>query len=272
MADAIDFCLHNHRPDLANHLYKSEWPKLPLLKSCLDKKVAMQLFSSLDDTANYYFFLSQFINQGGNSERIPGCTEESFYEKHIEEINKEITQGNRLNKQDNRLRKICAEFYKQDRFIRLDFNGPMEEKILLDSLNQVPMKQLLADTSRVDYGVVKSMELLLRHASPEYLKEFKNAGLLMFYASNGLTSLEKYFDAVAYVTNYNYFPYDDMSGEENRAALNERRVGVGMLPVEFSPLFFKKYDNEMNYPDRTQRDRDELCEGLLKYLEIDLPN
>jgi len=65
-------------------------------------------------------------------------------------------------------------------------------------------------------------------------------------------------------------PYNEMSRPENQMLLDQRREEVGLLPIKFSPSFFKKSDNEMNFPNRTQADRDVLCDELLQYLNLEV--
>jgi len=141
---AIDFCCHNNRADLGYKLYQTEISDIPSLKSLLDRRQAMKLFSTMGQKEDYFISLNEFIQRRGKDSSVVIETDNAFYESHKKEIQLVIKKNQNFSNQH---------------------------------VNQLGIKSLLLDTFTVDYGLVQSMNILLRHAAPEYLKEFKNSGL-----------------------------------------------------------------------------------------------
>jgi len=269
IAGAIDLCAHNKYFDKAYEIYLVEKHNYPQLDNYINKLVAIKLFSEIGNTKLYEIALANFLYGGGEINSALKHTSDKFAKAHSDLI-LQIEQKNNhyLPEIEGEIEKITKLFLEQDRFIRTDYKGTKREKIILDSINQINLKVLINDKSSINYKLLPSLNLLLRHASKEYLDFFKSSGLLNHYSSNGLLPLERYYDAYGYVTGFEFFPYNSMSGKDNEKELNRRRKQVGLLPIKFSPLFYKKSDNELNFPNRTEKDRRELCDDLVKFLNI----
>jgi len=95
----------------------------------------------------------------------------------------------------------------------------------------------------------------MRHASPMYLKEYRDSGLLEHYASISLFSKEVHYSAVGYQNGALSIPETE-------------RKNAGLLPKKFSNFVISYMSMFSNYKDLSEYEKDSMSTELIRYIEL----
>lgn len=248
ISDGIETLCIIEQYDEALYLFDTYIKGHPEHYGYVERRVALNLFSHTNRVDDYFLFLERHFQEGGIYKILEYETPREFLIKHAAKIEEYAQRplDSTMTKKDSLL---IEDFLFHDQRIRRDTIMERPEKRIKDSINQLALKGLIAEQKYTNLQLRRGLNLLLRHASVEYLADFKSNGLLDFYVSNGAMTKERYYDAVSYKSADIYFDYDEYHKEETHVELNQKRRKIGLLPIKLSPLKNGKNEIRINLPD-----------------------
>lgn len=233
----------------AYSLYKKNLANNKESEGYLDNSFGLSLFSHIDQKKYYFKYLEKFIKFHGEKKVAKGFTNDDFYNLYEDEIDDlfDTTLKESISKTDSL---IIEEYLIKDQEIRINKLLTKEK----DSIIQIPIKSIIAQKGYNNKLLRRALFLLMRHASPRYLKEYKESGLLEHYASISLLTKEEYYSALAYKEGAFSIP-------------DSIRINVDLLPTKFS-FFIQNYHSIFdNYESPSKSEIDSLSSELIKYIE-----
>ena len=248
VSDGIETLCIIDQYDEALFLFDEYIKEYPKVYDYIDRRVALNLFSHTNREQEYFHFLGKYVGEGGIAKNIQFETESEFYNKHLVSIEKCLLQCSKfvMPTKDSL---IISNFYYNDQQIRKDKIMERSEKRTQDSINQLALKGLIAKRLYTNIQLKRGLSLLLRHASEQYLTDFKTSGQLDYYVAQGVLTRDRYYDAVSYKKNEIYFDYHKYVKKETHNELNHKRREVGLLPIRLSPLVVGKNEIRLHPPN-----------------------
>ena len=248
VSDGIETLCIIDQYDEALFLFDEYIKEYPKVYDYIDRRVALNLFSHTNREQEYFHFLGKYVGEGGIAKNIQFETESEFYNEHLVSIEKCLLQCSKsvMPTKDSL---IISSFYYNDQRIRKDKIMERSEKRTQDSINQLALKGLIAKRLYTNIQLKRGLSLLLRHASQQYLTDFKTSGQLDYYVAQGVLTRDRYYDAVSYKKNEIYFDYHKYVKKETHNELNHKRREVGLLPIRLSPLVVGKNEIRHHLPN-----------------------